>query len=261
MMPRQAPEHKPWRIAHRGAKDEAPENTQVAFERALAYPIDGIELDVQMSADGVPVLYHDRTLSRVMGRRKRLAEFTHGQLAKMDWGAWFGSGFSGTPLFTLDQTLKAFGNRTRLLVEIKSRPAEQASGHAHRLTEAVVDLLDAQGPSLSTEHIHILSFDPQVLVRGYQLAPRWRYVLNISERRPNFASVPESRVVPCLWAVCVKISRLSHPLVQWARGHGLRVFTYTCNGPRQVKKALGLKVDAILTDRPGWLTKHMENLL
>lgn len=49
----------PWAIAHRGNSAEAPENTAAAFDAALEAPIDGIELDVQMSADGVPVIHHD----------------------------------------------------------------------------------------------------------------------------------------------------------------------------------------------------------
>ena len=56
---------RPWIVAHRGAGREAPENTRAAFDAALAHGVAGLEFDVQLSRDGVPVIYHDRTLARI----------------------------------------------------------------------------------------------------------------------------------------------------------------------------------------------------
>ena len=55
---------KPWIIAHRGASFETPENTRSAFDKALTYPIEGLDLDVQMTSDGRSVLYHNRILAQ-----------------------------------------------------------------------------------------------------------------------------------------------------------------------------------------------------
>ena len=60
-------EPRPFSIAHRGASSTHPENTRASFDEALRAPIDGIEFDVQPSRDGVPVLYHDRTLRKLGG--------------------------------------------------------------------------------------------------------------------------------------------------------------------------------------------------
>jgi len=65
---------KPLIIAHRGASAEAPENTLAAFRRALALGVDSIELDVQVTTDGVPVVFHDASLQRLTGKRGRLTE-------------------------------------------------------------------------------------------------------------------------------------------------------------------------------------------
>ena len=250
--------HSPWRIAHRGAQDQAPENTRSAFERALACGVDGIELDVQMSADGMPVIFHDPSLYRIARRRKSVAELSYAELSQLDWGGWFGPSFKGEPLMTLAQTLSLLAQRTRLLIEIKVHPKERASGHAQRLTEKVIDLLKTTRPRPQEANMHILSFDEGVLSLAHGLAPQWRYILNLAQNRPDAVMQRPPEAFRHLWAVDVRIGNLSAPLVQWARSRELRVFTYTCNTPTQVAKALDLGVDAILTDRPAWLTRHLK---
>lgn len=250
-------EDHPWCIAHRGARDEAPENTISAFERALGYPIDGIELDVQLSADGVAVIYHDPTLYRVTGRRFAVAGRTRAQLAHLDWGRWFAPAYAGEPLNTLDQTLARFAARTRLFIEIKSAAADRKAGRSDALTRRVVALLADLPRTIPGSNIHVLSFDPQVLALARQLAPQWRYVLNVPENQVEEIMTWPGPAIDPLWAVDVRIHRLSPTLVQWARSRGLRVFTYTCNTPRQVQKALALGVDGIISDRPGWLAGYL----
>ncbi len=248
----------PWCIAHRGARDEAPENTRSGFARALRYPIDGIELDVQMSADGRCVIYHDATLRRVGGGGRRVAEMSADRLAALDWGGWFHPDFKGERLLTLEETVAAFGSRTRLLIEIKSSPAERRSGHSARLTRAVVACLAALPADVPRDHMHVLSFDPQVLQLARRLAPQWRYVLNLPEGNPAQVISWPSADLEGLWAVDGRIAALTPTLVAWARERGLRVCTYTCNGPRHLSKALRLGVDAVLSDRPGWLTARLK---
>ncbi len=250
----------PWRIAHRGARDEAPENTRSSFERALTYPIDGIELDVQMSSDGVPVLYHDRTLHRVGGGRKRVADLTYNALKKLDWGGWFHPDFSGEPLMTLEQVVTQLDHCPRLLIEIKAHPSEQTSGHAYRLTESAISTIAQQKSRPLEDRIFVLSFDPQVLVTAHNLAPRLGYVLNLSNNVQITTQVPPPQIISHLWAICISISNLSAAITAWARANRLQVWTYTCNTPRQVNKALKLDADAILSDSPKWLTEYLHHI-
>lgn len=245
-------------IAHRGARDEAPENTLIAFERALAYAIDGIELDIQLSADGTAVIFHDATLYKVTGRRFRLSGQTRRQLALLDWGRWFGPAFAGEPLATLEEALTRFAPRTRLLLEIKSYPVDRRTGRTARLIGEVVRLLDQIEAPVARSNIYILSFDGDALQAAHEQAPQWRYVLNAGEAHAQMFDHPFSAQRSYLHAVDVRIDRLNAGIVQWARQHGLKVFTYTCNHSRQVRKALDLGVDAILTDRPGWLTGYLD---
>lgn len=252
-------DHHPLRIAHRGARDEAPENTLAAFEQALVYAIDGIELDIQLSADGTAIIFHDATLHKITGRRFRVSGQTRQQLALLDWGRWFSIQFAGEPLATLEETLTRLAPRTRLLLEIKSYPADRRTGRTTRLTREVIRLLGQLPITVPRSHIYILSFDEEVLQVAHQWAPQWRYVLNASEAHAQALVKRSSAELSYLHAIDVRIDRLNATIMHWARQHGMRVFTYTCNHPRQVREALDLGVDAVLTDRPGWLTGYLDH--
>jgi glycerophosphoryl diester phosphodiesterase len=84
---------KPLIIAHRGASALAPENTFAAFQKAIDAGADGIELDVRLSKDGVPVVFHDSTLKRLAKIERSVAEFTAAELNKIDVGSWFNRTF------------------------------------------------------------------------------------------------------------------------------------------------------------------------
>jgi glycerophosphoryl diester phosphodiesterase len=244
---------RPWCIAHRGARDEAPENTRSAFVRALTYPVDGIELDLQMSADGVPVVYHDRTLHRVGGGHRRIADLPLEQLRRMNWGGWFHPDFAEEPLMTLDGLLTMLDRCPRWLIEIKSRPGERRNGHTRRLTEKVVAMITQPQYIVFQDRLYILSFDTDVLSTAHRLAPHLHMVRNLA-RNETPANMGDSHH---LWAIDVPIEKLSHPLVEWAHDRGLNIMCYTCNSPGQTARATRLGVDAIISDRPGWLTRYL----
>ena len=116
------------RLAHRGDWRHAPENTLPALLAALKAPAcDGLEFDVRLSADGVPVLLHDETLARVQGRPERVDDLRARALAEL-----------GVP--SLADVLAAIPHRAFLDVELSGR-----------LDLAVVEVLAAgRGPGLAT---------------------------------------------------------------------------------------------------------------
>jgi glycerophosphoryl diester phosphodiesterase len=260
------PAPNPWCIAHRGARRQAPENTDAAFQLALTHPIDGIELDVQLSADGVAVVFHDRTLYRLTGRRQAVSQCAYAHLKQLRWINPIHPGLRGEPLTSLAQVLERYGGRTRLLIEIKSHPLELASGHSARLTREVLRLLDHHRSRLPDGQIFLLSFDNSLLQLAHRIDPHWPCVLNLASKQP-LDPTPRARrrlenrspaATDHLWGVDAAIGTLSAELVDRAGQLGLRVFTYTCNGPRQLRKALQLQVDAVISDRPGWLTQQLK---
>jgi glycerophosphoryl diester phosphodiesterase len=142
------------RLAHRGDARRAPENTLAAIEAALAIAgCDGVEFDVRLSADGVPVLLHDETLTRVQGRPERVDALTARTLEDL-----------GVP--SLADVLAAVPHRARLNVELKGRH-----------DRVVVEVLAAgRGPGLVNAVVS--SFDPDTLERVAGLAPAWPRWLN-----------------------------------------------------------------------------------
>ena len=246
------PKKKPLLISHRGAHKEAPENSCRAFEIALEDGVDGIETDVQLSSDGVPVLFHNATACHVTGDRKRISSYTCEQLQGLDIGKK--GECIGIP--TLSEALATFGGHTRLLIEIKSRKADRASGRSGELTDKVVAAIRCLPVGIRSA-ISILSFDPDVLSRASRAAPTQKCVLNTDGTGSWCVPVAElvrgSVVLDFLSAVCLEKKRLSARVVAWAHGRDLQVFTYCCNTRRQVERAVALGVDGIMSDKPGWL--------
>ncbi|MCL6627796.1 MAG: hypothetical protein K6T68_14575, partial [Alicyclobacillus shizuokensis] len=140
--------------AHRGWSGRYPENTCLAYERALDLPIEGIELDVQLSADGVPVVIHDATVDRTTGSHGRVASYTARELARLNaaahWPASTRPGFRSSnlkrqvleqglafqPIPTLEQALTAIWMaRPEAIVNMELK-VYRAGGRA--LVDAVV---------------------------------------------------------------------------------------------------------------------------
>lgn len=95
-------------VAHRGFSAMAPENTLVAFSAALEEGADSIEFDLQISSDGVPVIFHDATLDRITGTSGTIREKTISELKQLNAGAWFAEQYAGESIPTLAEALFIF---------------------------------------------------------------------------------------------------------------------------------------------------------
>lgn len=250
--------HQAWLVAHRGARDEAPENTRAAFDAALNHPIDGIELDIQMTADGRLIVFHDATLYRVSGARKPVSAYRWDELSAMDFGGWWHPAFAHTPPLTLEAVLDRYADRTRLMLEIKIGKTDRKSGRWKALTDAVCERISEYRDAADAESLFVLSFDENVVSRVGRNFPSIPRVLNLPEAPVPIPKAPWSPVMGATdgpFAVCIKDSYLTESLVSRVHDIGLRIFTYACNRADQVNRALLLGVDAVMTDRPGWLTR------
>src|ERR687898_425859 len=149
------------RLAHRGDWRRAPENTLPALLAALKVPgCDGVEFDVRLAADGVPVLLHDETLARVQRRPARVNDVRSRALED-----------AGIP--ALADVLAALPHRAFLDVELKGRH-----------DRAVVEVLAAgRGPGLVNAVVS--SFEPDTLERVAGLVPFWPRWLNATDLEPT----------------------------------------------------------------------------
>ncbi len=102
-------------IAHRGFSSIAPENTLAAFELAIARGASSIEFDIQLSADSVPVIFHDATLDRITGVSGKVKDKNLSELQTLDTGKWFGAKFLGEKIPTLKEALNILKNVDKFL--------------------------------------------------------------------------------------------------------------------------------------------------
>lgn len=251
-------------FAHRGANAVAPENTVPAFEKALELGVDGIELDVQATADGVLVVLHDFRLERTTTGAGPLRTHTLAQLAAVDAGIRFDDAFSGTPIPTLEQVFDLVGGRCIVNVEIKNM-----DWNGGREAEPLARLIERRGLK---EQVIVSSFNPISLRKMRQLDPSIALGLLYFSKPPRQGGESGSllqkvRNLP-LRHLILHLARplLSrgiapnalHPhfasidaqLVEIARSRGQLVNAWTVNSVAEARRLAGLGVDAIITDLP-----------
>jgi glycerophosphoryl diester phosphodiesterase len=120
-------------IAHRGYSARAPENTIAALESAIAAGADAVEFDLHVSADGVPVLFHDELLERTSTGAGPLRGLPFATLRTLDAGSWFGSAFAGEPIPSFVDALACVRGRVaRIYPEVKHYGAPE---HLTRMVE------------------------------------------------------------------------------------------------------------------------------
>jgi glycerophosphoryl diester phosphodiesterase len=216
---------RPEIIAHRGTPREHPENSLPGFERALALGVDGIELDVQLTADGVPVIHHDPELHGGDLDGRTIAELSHAELRRHRLAPEV-----GVP--TLRETLESVAGRSTLYVEVK---ASAAAG-------PVAELLAPLGAAAP---VH--SFDHRVPLAVAGHAPGLRGgILLVSYLVDPVAALRAARSRD-LWQHWTMIDA---PLIDAVHAAGGRVIAWTVNDPAAAVALACLGVDGICSDVP-----------
>ena len=223
---------RPLIIGHRGAAADAPENTLAAFTLALAQGADGVELDVQLCADGVPIIIHDTTVDRTCDGTGRVADLSLAELRLLTID-------NDHPIPTLDDLFATFGRRTLYNVELK---VLGRGGDA--LAAAVARAIAAHGVA---EQVLISSFSPFTLRAARRHLPPGVPLALLRERRATRAAHALLRAAA---------DHPHHPLIDeslmaWARWRGLRVNAWTVDDPAEARRLLQLGVHGIITNRPG----------
>jgi glycerophosphoryl diester phosphodiesterase len=241
----------PIAVAHRGDSAGCPENTTAAFDAAVAAGVDGIELDLRPTADGV-VVCHDATLARLRGGRRPLARRRLADLAQVDIGSWFAPRFAGERLLTLDELLRRYTPKVELLIELKAAAGPFSRRRNRRLVTETVAAIVRAGV---IQRVYILCFSAKLLAEVARLEPRLRLVRNCSF--PPRRLAPWLRRQPRLHAVDFDRRRLSPRLVEACHAAGLQVFCWSSNDAAAADRAAACGVDGILSDRPAWLVEHL----
>lgn len=225
---------------------------------ALRHPINGIELDLRLTSDAVPVVCHDGDLRRFGCRGAAISQQRLSDLRRHDIGRWFGRRFIGERIVTLPELLKVVGARTTLLLEIKSMTGKAGIAITRRLCRATVQELRR---TRMTQRVFILCFDESVLLLLRRLDPRLRCVRNIDHLPRRFEPWLDRQARHGMFGVDCNQRHLGNgrAFVDAAHARGLNVFTYTCNDRGAVRRALAAGVDSVLGDDPAWLLKTVRS--
>jgi glycerophosphoryl diester phosphodiesterase len=236
-------------IAHRGANTLAPENTMAAFRKASEAGANGLEFDVQLSKDGVPVIIHDEKLERTTGSQGLVKDYTLAELQLLDAGSWFSPEFRDARIPTLDQVLDEFLDSSLLFnIELKSGIVLYPG-----IEEAVIkSICDRR----LEERVIISSFNHYSLVACRELNSGLRtgvlYVAGLYEPW-HYA-----RALGC-YSVHPLFYHLQHPeIVIGFKEHNLPVFAWTVNETSYMDLMVAGGIEAIITDRPQDLKKILD---
>lgn len=226
-------------LAHRGLALDAPENTLLAFAKAVAIGAEYVETDVHLTADGVSVVAHDPTLARVAGRDVEVSKLTMTELRRIDLG--HGQGFC-----SLEESLDAFPE-TRFNIDVKIESAVEAtvasvakmragprvlltSFSERRRRRLAADVLDAATSvgGAGVIRTRLASFTGST--RAIRHALRGAHALQVPER---------IGVVPLV----------TERFVAAVHRAGAEVHVWTVNEPADMTRLLDLGVDGLVTDR------------
>lgn len=237
-------------FAHRGASGYRPENTMLAFEHAIELGATGIETDVQLTADGVPVLIHDESLLRTTGVNNYVKDMHYDDMKRLDAGSWFNPQFKEATIPTLEELL-LLAQTHQLIINIELK---NGLVFYPDLEERVIALIDKYDYS---DNVIISSFNHYSLKKVHELKPTiktgilymegiyepWHYAKGIGATKlhaPYYAAYPE-------W-------------IKQAAEHGCHYNVFTVNDEKQMQALIHAGVEGIITDFPDKLTALLQQI-
>ena len=242
---------RPQIFAHRGGCDLGPENTIAAFDIGMSTGADGLELDVHLSADGVVVVHHDKTLDRTTNASGAIAARTADELARVDAAYRFARGgeFSfrgrGIGVPALGEVLRRYrGVPTIIEIKVYTAAMGQAVAEEIRGADALdyacvagFGLASARAARAALPGVPCSASQPEVRMAVYRSWLRWPV------RRAPYQTyqVPE-------YADATRI--VSRRFIRHAHAAGLKVQVWTVDEEVDMRRLLAWGVDGLISNRP-----------
>ena len=235
---------RPRIIAHRGFSGLFPENTMIAFRKALEGGAEMIELDVLLSRDGELIVLHDAELDRTTDGSGLAAEHDAAALRSLDAGQWFAPEFAGEQLPTLEEVLELVRGRALLNVEIKEEAVTESI--AGGVVEKTINAIHAAG---MTDAVLLSSFEPRALFQAREIDPALaRATLFNAEVHGD--QTP-TQILEAAGSCSFNLGRdeVTSDIVRACHDRGAVVLVYTVNDGTEMERLFDLGVDGVFTDR------------
>ena len=223
-----------------------------AFEAAVRCGADAIELDVQLTRDEVPVVYHDRTLFKLDGSRRRVAERSFDELRHRDFSRRRGARYRGIGVPSLAQVLDELGGRIPLMLEIKADGERPRSARWRRLVDGVVDAVQRRALA---RHVHVLSFDAEVLALVGRRAPELPRVWNV-DAPVEWSPVFQRRLAK-VGTLCLPARFATATLGRRLQEQDRALWVYRCDTEHALLLARRSGATMLITDDPAWLRRRL----
>ncbi|WP_025692615.1 glycerophosphodiester phosphodiesterase [Paenibacillus zanthoxyli] len=228
-------------VAHRGFSGKAPENTLAAIRMAMELPyVTWMEIDVQLTRDGVPVLIHDYSVDRTTNGRGKVKNMDWSHMRLLDAGGWKGRAFRGEGIPSLEEVLDLCKGRLRLNIELKNA-GNLYPGIEKKVTELIA-FKGMQGETVLT------SFDSGTLLRCEEADPGIRRGLILDSRWGDPAG--RVRELGCSF-LSISFSRLTPGLARFLSGRGVGIMAWTVNKAKEMRRLADMHSDIMIcTNRP-----------
>ena len=227
-------------FAHRGFSGCYPENTMLAFEKAVEAGADGIELDVHLSADGVPVIIHDEWTDRTAGVPGTVKDMTLAELQELDVSATFRGQYGVNRIPTLEEYL-ALAKESGILTNIELKTSVFTYPG---IEETVLELIDRFG---LRSRISISSFNHYSVLHMQELAPDMTYGFLEESRLIDMIAYCAANHVQ---AVNPEFHMVDEAFMAAANAHGIAVNVWTVNELEDMNKMKELGVATVIGNFP-----------
>lgn len=226
-------------FAHRGYSGKYPENTMIAFKKALECGVDGIELDVQLTKDGEVVIIHDETIDRMTTGKGFVVDYTYEELERFDASFKFKDlGFNKIPtLREYFQLVKDYDIVTN--VELKTGINEYLG-----IEEKVWELIKEYNLE---EKVIISSFNHFSVMRMKDIAPQLKYGFLSEDWIIDAGKYTHSYGVQCYHP---RFNNLVPDVIKELKKYNLEINTWTVNLEEDMRYLYSNNIDVIITNYP-----------
>lgn len=227
-------------FAHRGFSGKYPENTMLAFEKAIAEGVDGIELDVQLTKDGEVVIIHDETIDRTTNGKGYVVEYTYEELSKFD-ASYIYTGKMG---FNKIPTLREYFELVKDLDIVTNIELKTGINEYPGIEEKVWDMIKEFGLQ---DRIIISSFNHFSVMRMKKIAPEMKYGFLSEDWIIDAGKYTHSHGVQCYHP---RFNNLIPEVIDELKSYGLEINTWTVNKEEDMRYLISHGIDAIIGNYP-----------
>ena len=243
--------NKLFTVAHRGSSGTAPENTMAAFSEALESGAMMIETDVQFTADGEIIAFHDFSLDRLANGPKDEEEFTYSSVKDLDVGSWFDPKFEDERIPKLEDILKLLSGKTYLDLELKTRKGKESDDNLKKLIRTIYDY----------------GFEDKMMFCSFNYGLLQRIKEIDKKLHIGAIKLPDDYTLPSELARTIKIDaficaldELKHRVCEDAVKNNIFIGVYSVDTSEDLKKVLGFDVKAIATNFPEKITQELRSV-